>query len=335
MGYHDAREIPNYWDVREELRAPGPHVRAERVVESPRASVHGLRVVGEVHEHDPFSCKNELQRPGLTPDFTHGGAAAGVRLDRPHVPAAPCTASAGATTSPRAPSPTAATGAVRCADFLQDPDTPGIWNPLPYFVTVKHDHQLGNITSLDHYFAAARTGRCPSVSWIVPDGRVSEHPPALVNAGEKFVTKADRRRDEESRLGLHRDLSRLGRLGRLLRPRHAAAGGRQRLRPARPRPGHQPVREEAATSTTRRSASTRTTSSSRTTSSAGRGSTRGRTAGPTRDRTCARRSRSSATWSRTSTSPRSRALRWSSGQGREEAALLPRPVGGNSMRRSR
>ena len=89
----------------------------------------------------------------------------------------------------RGTEPDCRTGAVRCADFLQDPSTPGIWNPLPYFVTVKHDHQLRNITSLDHYFAAARTGTLPAVSWIEPDGRVSEHPPALVSAGEKFVTK--------------------------------------------------------------------------------------------------------------------------------------------------
>jgi phospholipase C len=78
---------------------------------------------------------------------------------------------------------------VRCADFLQDPETPGIWNPLPYFETVKQDHQRRNITSLHHYFAAARTGTLPSVSWIEPDGRVSEHPPALVSDGEKFVTR--------------------------------------------------------------------------------------------------------------------------------------------------
>ncbi len=33
MGYHDAREIPNYWTYAQRLRPPGPHVRAERILE--------------------------------------------------------------------------------------------------------------------------------------------------------------------------------------------------------------------------------------------------------------------------------------------------------------
>ena len=49
MGYHDAREIPNYWAYARELRAPGPHVRAQRVLEPARAPVHGVRVVGLLH----------------------------------------------------------------------------------------------------------------------------------------------------------------------------------------------------------------------------------------------------------------------------------------------
>ena len=48
MGYHDAREIPNYWAYAQQLRPAGPHVRAERVLEPARAPVHGLGVVGDV-----------------------------------------------------------------------------------------------------------------------------------------------------------------------------------------------------------------------------------------------------------------------------------------------
>ena len=36
MGYHDAREIPNYWHVRPGLRPAGSHVRAERLLEPAR-----------------------------------------------------------------------------------------------------------------------------------------------------------------------------------------------------------------------------------------------------------------------------------------------------------
>ncbi|MDX6510045.1 MAG: hypothetical protein QOG81_1797, partial [Gaiellaceae bacterium] len=71
----------------------------------------------------------------------------------------------------------------------QNAKTPGIWNPLPWFDTVKQDGQLQNITTLTNYFAAAKAGKLPAVAWINPTGSVSEHPPGLVSAGEKYVTK--------------------------------------------------------------------------------------------------------------------------------------------------
>jgi phospholipase C len=36
--------------------------------------------------------------------------------------------------------------------------------------------------------AAADTGSLPAVSWIVPNGTVSEHPPASIGAGQAWVT---------------------------------------------------------------------------------------------------------------------------------------------------
>jgi phospholipase C len=79
--------------------------------------------------------------------------------------------------------------AATCAPVPQNARTPGIWNPLPWFETVKRDHQLGNIQSLSHYFAAAKAGKLPKVAWINPTGSVSEHPPRAVSAGESYVTK--------------------------------------------------------------------------------------------------------------------------------------------------
>ena len=84
------------------------------------------------------------------------------------------------------------------------------------------------------------------MSWVVPSGAVSEHPPAPVSYGQSYVTSLDQRGDEEPRLGLDRDLPRLGRLGRLLRPRRAADGRRERLRAAGAGHRHQPLREDAA-----------------------------------------------------------------------------------------
>ena len=78
--------------------------------------------------------------------------------------------------------------AMTCAPVKQNAKTPGIWNPLPYFDTVKQDGQLGNIQSLANFYAQAKQGSLPAVSWIDPTGAVSEHPPALVSAGQSYVT---------------------------------------------------------------------------------------------------------------------------------------------------
>jgi phospholipase C len=79
-------------------------------------------------------------------------------------------------------------GGMFCAPKAQNPGTPEIWNPLPDFVTVHQDRQVGNVQPLSNFYAAARAGHLPAVSWIDPNGRVSEHPPALVSTGERYVT---------------------------------------------------------------------------------------------------------------------------------------------------
>src|SRR5437764_8602918 len=78
--------------------------------------------------------------------------------------------------------------AMSCMPVQQGPKTPGIWNPLPSFTDVAQDGQLGNIQTLSNFFAAARSGTLPAVSWIDPSGKVSEHPTALVSAGQTYVT---------------------------------------------------------------------------------------------------------------------------------------------------
>jgi phospholipase C len=66
--------------------------------------------------------------------------------------------------------------------------TPGIWNPLPYFDTVKNDNELSSIQPLENFYTQARKGTLPSVSWIAPSGEVSEHPPSFVTVGQSWVT---------------------------------------------------------------------------------------------------------------------------------------------------
>src|SRR5205085_1886888 len=66
--------------------------------------------------------------------------------------------------------------------------TPEIWNPLPWFVTVHEDGQLGNIQTIDHFYADAAAGALPAVAWIVPNGEESEHPPSRISDGQAYVT---------------------------------------------------------------------------------------------------------------------------------------------------
>jgi phospholipase C len=75
-----------------------------------------------------------------------------------------------------------------CKQVHQNAKTPGIWNPLPWFDTVRHDRQLRNVAPFEQFLHAARKGRLPAVSWIAPAQRVSEHPPGLVSAGQTYVT---------------------------------------------------------------------------------------------------------------------------------------------------
>ena len=78
--------------------------------------------------------------------------------------------------------------AVTCAPIKQNAKTPGIWNPLPYFDTVKADGQLGNIQSVDNFLGQASGGTLPAVSWVAPSGDVSEHPPSRISSGQAYVT---------------------------------------------------------------------------------------------------------------------------------------------------
>src|SRR6266516_6860353 len=81
---------PELLGVREELRARGPHVRVQHVVEPPGPPVHALRVVGAL----PAAPRpDELRERAREPDRAAARAPepsesrGGLRMDRPHVPA--------------------------------------------------------------------------------------------------------------------------------------------------------------------------------------------------------------------------------------------------------
>lgn len=75
-----------------------------------------------------------------------------------------------------------------CPAPAQSWRTPGIWNPLPLFTDVKADRQIPNVQPLNKYFAAAKAGTLPAVSWVTPSNANGEHPPASVHQGQAYVT---------------------------------------------------------------------------------------------------------------------------------------------------
>ena len=187
VGYHDAREIPNYWTYAKDF------VLQDHMFEPVRSwslPAHLYMVSGWSARcrppTDPMSCHTDLNHPGQQQlggtrgplfswtDITyllHRGGVSWAYYVSPGT------------------QPDCDDDAMFCSSKPQGPSTPDIWNPLPDFSTVQQDHQLGDVQSVGNYFAAARLGQLPSVSWIVPNGRDSEHPPASIRVGQAWVTR--------------------------------------------------------------------------------------------------------------------------------------------------
>ena len=186
MGYHDAREIPNYWAYAENF------VLQDHMFE-PNASwslpSHLFMVSAWSatcsKAGDPQSCVSNIVGPvninkanRYTADYAWTDLT--YLLHKANVSwayyVAPGT------------QPDCADDAASCAPVKQGPKTPGIWNPLPDFDTVKQDGQLSNIQSVNNFYTAAKNGTLPAVSWLAPSNKDSEHPPALVSKGQAYVT---------------------------------------------------------------------------------------------------------------------------------------------------
>ncbi len=213
MGYHTQSDIPNYWTYASD------YVLQDHMFE-PNASwslPSHLFLVSEWSAYctqvgNPSSCVNALQtkpieRPQQAP-AVYGGeagpknAGGGRRHPLPGTSTnQPAYAWTDLTyllhkhkvswgyyvvsgTEPDCQNPAAET----CGPVNQTANTPGIWNPLPWFDTVQADHQLGNIEDVTNFYRAAKRGTLPAVSWITPSGAVSEHPPAPVSFGQSYVT---------------------------------------------------------------------------------------------------------------------------------------------------
>jgi phospholipase C len=190
MGYHDARELPNYWAYAK------AYVLADHMFEPNwgwSLPAHLWLVSGWSarcsRPTDARTCSSNLDGPTSGPGSTlrryphgpvYGWTDLTYLLHTHHISWAYYVMHGSA--------PDCDTGPITCYTKLKGVDTPGMWNPLPNFVTVRGDKQVGNVQPLDRFYAAARNGTLPAVTWITPNWAESEHPGTSIRDGQAWVT---------------------------------------------------------------------------------------------------------------------------------------------------
>jgi phospholipase C len=194
MGYKDARDIPNYWayaqsfvlqDHMFQSNASWSFPQHLYMVSAWSASCTRL--------DDPMSCASNIDHPGSP----IGGGAGKINGDNQAARNFAWTSLTYLLYKHQVSwryyvaeglQPDCEDDAASCTPKTLRVGTPDIWNPLPGFTDVRQDGQLSNVQTIDNFYADARAGRLPAVSWVVPNSAVSEHPPGLVSAGQAYVT---------------------------------------------------------------------------------------------------------------------------------------------------
>jgi phospholipase C len=191
MGYHDAREIPNYWAYAKNFVLQDHMFQPDLSWSLP---AHLYMVSGWSarcrNPDDPWSCRTALTRPTKS-EFPNNAARTGAHFawtDLTHLLHEAHVSWRYYVFNGKEPD-CANDAEVNCLPNDQKAKTPGIWNPLPAFTTVRKNRQLSNIQTIAHFYTAARDGKLPNVAWVIPGERVSEHAPTgRVNVGEAYVT---------------------------------------------------------------------------------------------------------------------------------------------------
>src|SRR5690242_10458922 len=152
MGYHDGGEIPNYWAYARKFVLQDHMFEPNASWSLPEHLFQMSEWSAACTRHDPRSCRNALETPGRAmPLFgspLHPSAQGPIYawtdltylLHKKHVSWGYYVV---AGTEPDCENDES----FSCSPVAQNAVTPGIWNPLPYFDTVRQDHQLANIRS--------------------------------------------------------------------------------------------------------------------------------------------------------------------------------------------
>jgi phospholipase C len=193
MGYHDRRELPNYWDYADHYVL---HDRMFAPVDSWTLPAHLFLVSGWSafcpDLDDPMSCESELtfhgepkfheQWPGLTWKAKDGAPRPYVWGDvtwllYQHGVSWGYFVGEGSCVVPP------------CGNVTDGEVTADVQNPLPGFRSVQATGQFDNIRPTTDFLAMAKQGNLPQVSWIVPVVDKGDHPPDDISLGQAYVTR--------------------------------------------------------------------------------------------------------------------------------------------------
>ena len=157
MGYHDGGDIPNYWSYAQHFVLQDHMFEPNLSWSLPQHlfMVSGWSALCAVPA-EPLSCAGALESPATPPDYNKKGKVPDYAwtdvtylLHRHQVSWGYYVFAGGEPDCENDES-------VTCAAVGQNAKTPGIWNPLPYFDTVREDGQLGDVQSLNAFYTAAR-----------------------------------------------------------------------------------------------------------------------------------------------------------------------------------
>jgi phospholipase C len=179
MGYHDSREIPNYWRYANEF------VLQDHMFESVASWTlpsHLFLVSSwsaDCENSDPMSCNDNISMPkSLNLDVKYNQSW-NTNINQPDYSWTDITY-------------LLYKNNVSWKFYYGDNDGSLSWfalvSPLPWFQTVKENRQIDNIQPISRFFDDLKKGDLPSVIWIVPNFENSEHPPASIKKGEAYVT---------------------------------------------------------------------------------------------------------------------------------------------------
>jgi len=165
MGWHDQREIPNYWSYAD-LYVLQDHAFESITSYSLPAHLYMLAAQsgGYIGTGQPYP--QSFSFTEITELLTSG------KINWKYYVAA-------------GKSPGAEEGDVQD----QAADKYSLWNPLPAFPAVWNDpNQQSRLVDAGNFLLDAQAGNLPQVSWVIPSGVMSEHPPNLISAGQTWVT---------------------------------------------------------------------------------------------------------------------------------------------------